>query len=70
MYINNADNWIEIIEAGIPCFQLESMSKTENGIPTVSSWNQIYKQISVIANNENTNQTLQENHNSNKMVKK
>lgn len=70
IYNSTANNWGELTEMGIPCFLMGNANQVENTIPTVSSWEQIYEQISTIASNADRAKISQESSNNAKLVKK
>lgn len=69
VYKNTVTNWGGLTEIGIPCFLIET-NHTEQSIPTISSWLDIYNQVSAIASNENTPEISKKSSNSNILVKK
>lgn len=69
IYKNTATNWGELTEIGIPCFLIEP-NHTEQSIPKISSWTDIYDQVSAIASNENITEITKKSSNSNILVKK
>lgn len=70
IYNSTANNWGELTDMGIPCFLMEKVNPTEKAIPIVSSWEQIYEQVSAIASNEDRVKISQETSNTTKLVKK